>query len=355
MCGADALTRALAVQLQRHVGRHVKTLRRQIQGALDACDAELATLGPGRDTVDEMRVDLADLFSASKELVVPAVYGFYKNPPRRLFFRASADPRGTPAQNLRARATEENEKFALRVRAHGRKVAFWSDTDPVAVSAAAVAALGGGTNSTADGTVTNPITGVNGNTHTHANTHAKVNNGAPLTVHGSAGGGFGRGDGSDANNDREKQHFTHNEVEILLRQIRGSEFPLDAKPRAVYMLFQSYAENWPRLAQEHKDNVGAACSSFLAEVIDFTWPRRMHEPLRARFLDPTVRRLMANAQTELERLVQDLHLEVPPYDPEYEERLLRWRADKIREGGGYTEAQEVLEKMLIYYEVCYKI
>ncbi|OIW34654.1 hypothetical protein CONLIGDRAFT_14754 [Coniochaeta ligniaria NRRL 30616] len=284
MRGASALKQKLSTQLQRHIGRYVKTLRKQIQKALDDCDGELKSLGTGKDTPEEMRIELVELFSDSKELVIPAVHGFYKNPPRtnpqkNNFFRVTADPRGTPAQNLRARATEENDRFAARIRAHGRKYNF-------------------------------------------------------------ADGG--------------KHDYARREVEMLLRQVRGSEFPMDSKPRAVYMLFQSYSEYWPKLAQEHKDNLGVVCNEFLSELIDFGWPKRMREPLRRHFLDPQMKALMDKAQKELELLTQDMNLEVQPYDPEYEEKLRNWHAEATKEGAKFSEAEEVLEKMLIYYELSAK-
>jgi hypothetical protein len=285
ICGATALKQKLSTQLQRHIGRHVKTLRKQVQKAWDDCDAELKSLGAGKDTPEEMRIELVELFSASKELVIPAVYGFYKNPPKKTFFRVTADPRGTPSQNLRARATEENDRFATRIRAHGRKYEFSSE---------------------------------------------------PHTPDGQGSG---------------KHDYARQEVEMLLRQIRGSEFPMDPKPRAVYMLFQSYSEYWPKLAQEHKDNLGVVCNEFLSELIDYAWPKRMREPLRRQFLDPQMKALMDKAQHELELLTEDMNLEVQPYDPEYEERLRNWHAGITKDGVTFSEAQEVLEKMLIYYEV----
>lgn len=291
MCGADALKQKLSIQLQRHIGRHVKTLRRQIQKALDDTEAELKSMGEGKDTPEEMRIELVELFSASKELVIPAVYGFYKNPPGKSFFRSTADPRGTPAQNLRARAAEENDAFSNRIREHGRKFGF---------------------------------------------------------SHAPAGG-------KDLS-EEQKKNYVRQEVQTLLNQIRGSEFPGDAKPRAVYMLFQSYSEYWPRMAQEHKDNLGVVCNEFLAELIDYAWPKRMREPLRREFLDLQLKQLMEKAQKELELLSQDMHLEVQPYDPEYEEKLRAWQARSLSEEGApqWSEAQEVLEKMLIYYELSAK-
>ncbi|KAJ4394779.1 hypothetical protein N0V93_003999 [Gnomoniopsis smithogilvyi] len=292
MCGAEALKAKLSAQLQRHIGRHVKTLRRQIQTALDETDGELKSMGEGKDTPEEMRIELVELFSASKELVIPAVYGFYKNPPGKKFFRMTADPRGTPAQNLRARAAEENDSFSHRIRQHGRKFGFASSEN---------------------------------------------------------------GEHPDpASAEAQKQNYVRQEVQMLLTQIRGSEFPGDAKPRAVYMLFQSYSEYWPKLAQEHKDNLGVVCNEFLSELIEYAWPKRMHEPLRRQFLDPQMRALMDKAQAELDLLTNDMHLEVQPYDPEYEEKLRRWQRSATADGQTYSEAQEVLEKMLIYYDLTAK-
>ncbi|KAK4459417.1 interferon-induced GTP-binding protein Mx [Cladorrhinum samala] len=292
ICGTRALMQKLSTQLQHHIGKHVHVLRAQIQKALDDCEAELKSLGEGKDTPQEMRIELVELFSASKELVIPAVYGFYKNPPKKNFFRVTADPRGTPAQNLRARATEENDRFSQRIRAHGRKFTF--------------------------------------------NEPTPQNPGEQPVINSA------------------KREFVTQEVEMLLRQIRGSEFPMDPKPRAVYMLFQSYSENWPRLAQEHKDNLGVVCNEFLGELIDYAWPKRMRDPLRRHFLDPQMKALMAKAQAELDLLMQDLNLEVQPYDPEYEERLREWQIKSSQDGARYTEAEEVLEKMLIFYELAAK-
>ncbi|KAL2193704.1 P-loop containing nucleoside triphosphate hydrolase protein [Corynascus similis CBS 632.67] len=290
--GAGALMQKLSLQLQQHIGKHVHVLRKQIQKALDDCEAELKSLGDAKDTPEEMRTELVELFSSSKELVIPAVYGFYKNPPKKNFFRVTADPRGTPAQNLRARAAEENDRFSMRIRAHGRKLTF----SPPAPQAAEEP--------------------------------------SPENI--------------------AKREFVKQEVELLLRQIRGSEFPMDPKPRAVYMLFQNYSENWPKLAQEHKDNLGVVCNEFLGELVDYAWPKRMREPLRRHFLEPRMKKLMAEAQHELDLLTQDMSLEVQPYDPEYEERLRNWHLKVSQDGATFSEAEEVLEKMLIYYDLAAK-
>jgi GTPase SAR1 family protein len=292
MCGAAALKAKLSVQLQRHIGKHIKALRKDIQKALEECDAELKALGTGKDTVEEMRDEIVELFSESKDLVIPAVYGMYgmdisaQNKP---FFPQTWNRRGTPPTNLRARAVEENKRFADRVRTHGHRVTFSSISDSQ------------GRKARKSGNMT-------------------------------------------------KQDFARMEVEPLLQQRAGTGFPMDHEPRLVYVLFQRFSDDWTKLAQQHKDNLGVICNEFLGEVIDHVWPSRMREPLRRKFLDPQIKAMLELAQSEVEKLLQDRNFEVQPYDPEYENRLIQWRTEASKEGP-YTVAEEFLEKTLIYYEV----
>jgi hypothetical protein len=310
MWGVGALRAKLSTQLQRHIGKHVKTLRRQIQQALEGCEGQLKAMGVGKDTPEEMRFQMGELFTASNNLVTPAVNGNYKNPFGERFFARQSSPKGTPSQKLRARIRDESERFARRFRQHGRKVTF-QNNQPT-----------GGANG---------VNGANG---------ATEDNGLPAA--GTVG-------------DRSKKDFAEFEVEPLLRQIRGNELPLDSNPRAPYILFQDYSRNWPVLAQEYKDNVGVICNEFLADVIDHVWPMRMRDPLRMHFLELRMKDMYESADTELGRLTDDMELEIQPFDPEYEERLRKWRAQATENGGTYTEAEEVLEKMLIYYDLTARI
>jgi len=221
--------------------------------------------------------------------VTASVNGNYKNPPGERFFPKAATRKGTPGQRLRARVREESERFSQRFRDSGRKVGFSESEQSI----------------------------------------------VPNTMMGG----------------RSKSEFAKREVEPLLRQIRGTELPMDSNPRAPYILFQDYSENWPVLAQEYKDNVSVICNEFLAEVIEYVWPTRMRDPLRGHFLEPNVAELVQSAEKELSRLVDDMELEVQPFVPEYEERLRAWRVKAAENGASYSEAEEVLEKMLIYYDV----
>ncbi|EGX96166.1 GTP-binding protein [Cordyceps militaris CM01] len=292
--GIASLRQKLSSQLQRHIGKHVKSLRRQIQQALERCEGQLKEMGEGRDTVEEMRIDLGELFAASNNLVTPAVNGNYKNPFGERFFARQSSPKGTPSQQLRARVREESERFARLFRQQGRKVNF-----------------------------SEPST-------------------ANLPSAGTVG-------------DQSKKDFAQREVEPLLRQIRGNELPLDSNPRAPYILFQDYSRNWPVLAQEYKDNLSVICNEFLVDLISHIWPMRMRDPLHYHFLESKMRELFDNGDKELTRLTDDMELELQPFDPEYEVRLRKWRADATANGGTYTEAEEVLEKMLIYYDLTARI
>ncbi|PHH62678.1 hypothetical protein CDD81_6824 [Ophiocordyceps australis] len=303
MWGVAALRQKLSTQLQKHIGRHVKSLRRQIQQALERCDSQLRAMGSAKDTVEEMRFEMGELFTASNNLVTPAINGNYKNPFGERFFSRQSS-RDTPPQKLRARVREESEQFARLFRQRGRKLNF---------SAGSSSANPRGQ----QGSVGLPAAGLVG--------------------------------------DENKRDFAQHEVEPLLRQIRGNELPLDSNPRAPYILFQDYSRNWPTLAQEYRDNVGVICHEFLAEVIEHVWPTRMREPLRRQFLEVKMKEVMEGADSELARLTEDMELEIQPFDPEYEERLMRWRAEATQEGGSYTEAEEVLEKMLIYYDLTARI
>lgn len=297
MWGVGALRQKLSTQLQRHIGKHVKTLRRQIQQALESCEGQLKEMGAGKDTIEEMRFEMGELFTNSNNLVTPAVNGNYKNPFGEKFFSRQSSPKGTPSQKLRARVRDESERFAKRFRQHGRKLTFQNNAAPPAANLPPAGAIG----------------------------------------------------------DRSKKEFAENEVEPLLRQIRGNELPLDSNPRAPYILFQDYSRNWPTLAQEYKDNIGVICNEFLADVIDHVWPLRMRDPLRFHFLEVKLKEIFESADLEVRRLTDDMELEIQPFDPEYEDRLRKWRADATENGGTYTEAEEVLEKMLIYYDLTARI
>jgi GTP-binding protein EngB required for normal cell division len=289
MCGVGPLKQKLSVQLQKHIGKHIGALEKQIEQAEDECKAELKSLGAGKDTVEEMKAEMVELWHKSNGLMIPAMDGTYKSPSGISFFPAGVDGKGTPPQNLRARAVEENEKFEERIRTMGHKLSFSSDSEPYSTNVVRIGNMS-------------------------------------------------------------KTQYAREVVEQLLKQKRGTEFPGDHNPRLVYILFQLYSENWYKLSREHTRKLGKICNEFLAEVINTVWLPRMHDALRAEYLHTQMNSMMEKATKEIELLHQDRHFEVQPYDSEYERRIKKWREETLIKGP-YTVPEELLEKMLIYYEV----
>ena len=299
MRGSTALKHKLSQQLMRHIARYVPKLRREIQEKLRCTEAELKSLGTGKDTPAEMREDLVLLSSTSTQLVTPAVDGTYKNPAGKKFFPKvgkKSDPTlPTPAQNLRARVVKENQRFANTVREQGHHLNLISYTSSGSFS------------------------------------WSKATSSASLS----------------------KNDYAREVVEPFIEDNLATEFFGDYNPRLVYRLFHDFSENWFQLAQEHKSNIGIICNEFLAEVIDDTWPHHMREKLRTHFLDPQMTKLLESARQEAEKLVADQQYEVQSYDPEYQERLKMWRQSESIEERHYTTAEELLEKALIHYDVSY--
>ncbi|KAH8908577.1 dynamin family protein [Coniochaeta sp. PMI_546] len=135
MRGAHALRAQLSIQLQKAIVRRLPSLQRQIQEADAECSAKLDELGIGLDTPKERTVELGRLFALSDSLVLPAVDGTYRNPPKQHFFKDEHDPKGTPAQNLRARVLQESESFANQFRQLGRKLTFVGENGEIDVQA----------------------------------------------------------------------------------------------------------------------------------------------------------------------------------------------------------------------------
>ena len=294
--GVASLKRKLSKQLIKHIGAHIDALRQQIQDTWEKYHSQLKLMGPSHDTPEEMRRYVGELFMSSQHLVEPAVHGDCRNPPGKTFFLPESDHQAIQPQRLRARVHEESIHFSNLLRSKGRKVNFTATT----TGAHYIPGLGA----------------LMGNS---------------------------------------KKDYAKKEVEPILRDLYANELPGDSNSRAPYVLFMGYSKAWPRLAEEYKANVGAICKEFIHQVLEFEWPIRMRLPIQHYYIDEKMKTMLSDAEQELGRLVKDLTIEIQPFDPEYKERLDKWRRDNTEDGGSYTEAEEVLEKMLIYYDMNAKI
>jgi GTPase SAR1 family protein len=294
MCGVAALKQKLSVQLHRHIARHIPSLQKQIEQAKKSCKTELAKLGVGKDTPEEMKEEMVERWSNSDKSVDAAIHGdgAYRNPLNVKIFSGEWSNKTTQAQYLRARAVDENEKFAEILRIKGRKITFSADDDT-------------------------------DESHGRATRDGKMS----------------------------KSQFAREVVEPLLKQRRGTELTGDNEPRFVYTLFQEYSENWHDLSIEHTEALVTICREFLGQIIHATWLPRMHKPLKKYHLQRKIQEMKMNAEKEIELLNRDRSFEIQAYDPTYLRRLQEWRKEAPDGETSHTVAEEFVEKMLIYYEV----
>jgi hypothetical protein len=292
MCGVAALKKKLSVQLHRHIARHVPSLQKQIEQAEKSCKAELATLGTGNDTPEEMKMEMVELWSKSEKSVEAAIHGdgAYRNPVDVKLFPSEWNDRPTPAQYLRSRAIDENEKFATLLRTKGCKREIISESS----------------------------------------TEGSDDRRAGLGI-------------------MSKSQFARQVVEPQLRQRKGTELEGDNEPRFVYTLFKDHSDNWHDLSIQHTKKVARICRDFLGHIVQTIWLPRMHEPLKKHHLQTQIDAMEENALKEIELLNHDRSFEVRAYNPEYLKQVEEWR--KAAPAGEHRVAEEFVEKMLIYYKV----
>jgi len=295
--GIDALRPRLSLQLQRHIKNNIPDVEREILHALQACRAKLETLGDGRDTIQEMREYIWKQCVKSAELTKEAVDGHYKNPIGLPFFTSGTDEKTIPPKNLRARVVEKNKRFVRDIQNGGHSVDFTDDME----------------------------TQVRDNASTSS---------------------------SKGRRKMTKSRYIRDVVEPLLRDNAGEELLGDSNPLLVFKLFQKYSTDWPSFAEVHKLEVMKVCNEFLNEIIGFVWPEYMHRGLRSILLDAQIQRRIAEAEVEIKRIFEDRERYLKTYDPEYEERLAKWRKEQATNPNyKYSLEEEYLQKMLIYYSV----
>jgi hypothetical protein len=292
MCGAPALKKKLSVQLHQHIARHAPSLQKQIEEAEKSCKAELAMLGVGNDTPEEMKMEMVELWSKSEKSVDAAIHGdgAYRNPANVKLFTSEWKVRITAAQYLRSRAVDENEKFATLLRTKGSKITIVSEesTD-------------------------------------------------------------GSDDGAAGVKTMSRSQFARFVVEPQLKQRKGTELEGDNEPRFVFTLFKDYSDNWHELSKQHTKKVAKICRDFLGHIVQTIWLPRMHGPLKKYHLQAQIDAMEGNALREIELLNHDRSFEIRAYNPEYLKKVEEWRSSTPT--GERRVAEEFVEKMLIYYAV----
>lgn len=291
--GVDNLRVKLSHQQQRHFRNEIPKVQIEIAQELEECNRELENLGQGKETEEQMRVELQRLCGESSKLIDLAVEGNYKDP--NFFPRATVGEK-TPIERLRVCVVEQNSQFAHDIRHFGRKIDLTDDAD------------------------------------------AKSTN---------------RSVESLARRRMTRYEYIQEEVRSLMKQSTGQELEGDINPLIVYELFQGYSTDWSLFAHAHKTEVERLCDEFLTKVVDYLWPEYMRGNLRLVMLDPHIKRLVADATEEARRIYQDRERYVRSYDPDFLERIKAWGVESSL---GELDAQDLvaaqlMHKMLIFYDV----
>lgn len=149
-----------------------------------------------------------------------------------------------------------------------------------------------------------------------------------------------------------KSGFFRDVLEPLLRDNAGEELLGDSDPLLGFELFQKYSTDWPSFAEVHKVEAMNVCNEFLDEIIGFVWPEYMHRGLRSILLDAQIQRRIAGAEAEIKRIFDDRERYLKTYDPEYVERLSKWREEQATNPTyKYSLEEKYLQKMLVYCSV----
>lgn len=300
--GIETLRTKLSKELVKHVMHELPNVAAEIRSKLDETKRQLDKLGNRKDTPEEMRDELRELFEKSQALTRSAMEGQYIDLYGPQFFHPTAQTGAEALRKLRARVVLQNERFAEEMSTIGHLVEIIDETP-----------------------------GSPGAPPSAKNTHH------PLQM--------------------SRSDFIRHHVEPLLNASPGLELRMDRNPLLVYTLFRSYSENWPKLAQDHITEIQNICSDFLQEIIDFAWPEDMRGRAWQAFIEEKMEERLQQAYKEAGYLFKDRTRAAKPYDPEHTQKVMEWIAERNKKqagGAGYLSEfapDAFLQKMLVYYEV----
>ena len=293
--GVESLVAKLSVLLYDHITEYFPQLLEEIKQELERSEEELRALGRPINTSSEMKTELASLFDNSDTLIKSDINGEYNNSDHREFFPLVDSGKVTSPRYFRVRAVLENIEFEKKIRIYGGKINF-------------------------DGEDTPDKRGDVSGTESEGSMRITM------------------------------EEYITKTVEPLFRKSRGRQPLEDHNPLLVYRLFRNYSDNWIRIARHHKNKIKNIAIEFLHEVVDFVWPERMRSRLWLILLNEQISICDYHADEELEKLFQDRCRDVPAYDPDFQKRLRDLREKSPSSAN--SVAKQLLEKMLVYYEVC---
>jgi GTP-binding protein EngB required for normal cell division len=298
--GVDNLSKRLSTQLIRHIAAEVWKVRADIERELKKCRERLDQLGDGKDEPEEMRAELFRWCDRSRELTQAALAGHGINPPGEDFFPSPNDGK-TSARNFRSRVVIKNYAFATQMENLGSACLIIDDDRQSRKTSA---------RSGNAGTQLDEIT---------------------------------------------RSDYINKVVIPLLRDNPGLELSVDSNPLLVYRLFQSYSKNWPDHAAQHIEDIHKLCEAFLLEVLQYVWPRRLHNRVWDGFIQGEVDWRVKKAEMELHKLKADRLKLITPYESEFPIKYYQQKeADLAKQSSSELSMQKYeddLRKMLLLYEV----
>jgi GTPase SAR1 family protein len=294
--GVDALRKKLSAQLIRHIANEVFKVQAEIEKMLQETSSKFKAMGPGLDTVEQMKHELLNLCKRSAALTQAATQGIGLNPLGEDFFPRMNDRTKRYSRNLRARVVTQNEFFGEAME----KV---------------------GSNFIIEGTV--------------ADTPDTRNNRSGTTPRHIS-----------------KKEFIEKEVRPMLDDSPGLELSVDINPLLVYRLFQLYSSNWPELSDKHVSAVHGLCEEFLSEVMTHAWPKRLIGRVWRGFVQQAIAERYTAAMEELENLKTDRCRYVRTYNSAfdrmyYQQKQLMGEDNQTSPTNKY---EDTLNKMLLHYD-----
>lgn len=301
--GVEALLQKLSTQLIRHIATEVFKVKDEIEMHLEQCNGRLKEMGPGLDTVEQMRQELNNLCKRSASLTREAVQGQGINPPGDNFFPHFNQGTKRDARNLRSRVVILNEYFCESMERRGAAYTMEGapgHQQPVSTS----------------------------------NSHFSQPGATPPFS--------------------SRKDFIEKEVRPLIQDNPGQELSVDINPLLVYPLFQQYSRNWPGLADQHITAVQNLCDEFLTEVMAHAWPRRLQNRIWRGFVRQATKARLKRAWAELENLKRDRCRYVKTYHSSFVEKYHRQGNSPHNQGehSPHNKYENTLNKMLLHYEVC---
>jgi GTP-binding protein EngB required for normal cell division len=300
--GIERLRKKLSTQLIRHIANEVFKVQGDIERHLEDCKAKLKNLGPGLETIDQMKAELLNLCKRSGSLTREAVQGHGINPLGEDFFPKYNDSTTRFARNLRARVVIKNENFSERMEK--QSASFLIEGTSLANQAQQTPMRGGVQNARAPSVIS-------------------------------------------------RREFVEREVKPLIRDNPGQELSVDINPRLVYRLFQSYSANWPGHADDHLGEVQICCEQFLREVMAYAWPSRLQTKVWRYFIQQAMDDRFRIAVGELDELKKDRFRNIRAYHSSFDASYYKMREaqpDKNKDSSPMNKYEDTLNKMLLYYE-----